>query len=157
VRVKPDHDMEALYRDQAERLWRALFAYTGNHEVASDAVAEAFAQCLHRRAAVRLPTHWLWRSAFNIARAEMKAQRRWVDRPEQADRSYALSEPLWDLLDALSGLPPKQRAALVLHYYCGYSTQESAEILGCTPTTVRVHLSQGRRRVRELLRGAQDE
>ncbi|MGH2660633.1 MAG: sigma factor-like helix-turn-helix DNA-binding protein [Actinomycetota bacterium] len=39
--------------------------------------------------------------------------------------------------------------------YCattpGISTREVATILGCSSATVRVHLSQGRRRLRRLL------
>lgn len=157
VRVKPDHGVEALYHNEAERLWRALFAYTGNREVTSDAVSEAFVQCLERGDAIRAPASWLWRSAFKIAGAEMKRQRRSADVPDEARGSYMLHEPLWDLLEALSRLPAKQRAALVLHYYGGYTDRESARILGSTAATVRVHLSHGRRRLRQMLEGMEDD
>ena len=40
--------LEALYRDDGDRLWRALLVFAGDPEVASDAVAEAFAQALRR-------------------------------------------------------------------------------------------------------------
>lgn len=33
--------LEGLYRAQGPRLWRALVAYSGDPEIASDAVAEA--------------------------------------------------------------------------------------------------------------------
>jgi RNA polymerase sigma-70 factor (ECF subfamily) len=56
-----------------------------------------------------------------------------------------------DLLAALGKLPPRQRAALVLHYYGGYKAREVAQIVGSTASTVRVHLSAGRRRLRHLL------
>lgn len=36
--------LERVYREEAPRLWRALVAYSGDPDVASDAVAEAFAQ-----------------------------------------------------------------------------------------------------------------
>jgi DNA-directed RNA polymerase specialized sigma24 family protein len=42
--------LEQLYRDEGARLWRALVAFTGNREMASDAVAEAFAQAIGARA-----------------------------------------------------------------------------------------------------------
>ncbi len=35
--------VEAAYRNQSTRMWRALLAYSGDPDVASDAVAEAFA------------------------------------------------------------------------------------------------------------------
>jgi RNA polymerase sigma-70 factor, ECF subfamily len=56
-----------------------------------------------------------------------------------------------ELLEALTKLPPRQRAVLVLHYYGGYKAREIAPIVGSTAATVRVHLSAGRKRLRELL------
>jgi len=40
---------------------------------------------------------------------------------------------------------------VILHDHIGYSAKEVAEIVGSTAATVRVHLSQGRRRLRTLL------
>lgn len=59
VSVDADRDFEDLYREHADRLWRAVFAYGGDSEVASDAVSEAFAQCLARGSAVRSPGRWV--------------------------------------------------------------------------------------------------
>jgi RNA polymerase sigma-70 factor, ECF subfamily len=152
VEVKPAPDLETLYRAQAGRLWRAVLASTGDPEVASDAVAEAFAQCLRRGERVQDPERWIWRTAFRIAAGEMKMRRR--DRSDVPDRGYEVPERAEELLRALSVLPPKQRAALVLHYYGGYTARETAALIDSSPATVRVHLSQGRRRLRRLLEDA---
>ncbi len=141
--------LEALYREQAERLWRAVLAYTGDREVTSDAVAEAFAQCLRRGQAVRSPKAWLWRAAFQIAAGEMK--RRSSLSPLEDDRMYEMPEPAWELMAALRSLPERQRAVLVLRYYAGYRAVEIARIVGTSAPTVRVHLSRGRRRLRTAL------
>jgi RNA polymerase sigma factor (sigma-70 family) len=69
-----------------------------------------------------------------------------VEPPGGADATETV-----ELLSALATLPPKQRAALVLHYYGGYKTREIGLIVGSSPATVRVHLSAGRRRLRTLL------
>ena len=47
--------VEALYRDDADRLWRAVCAFAGDPDIASEAVAEAYAQALRRGPAVRDP------------------------------------------------------------------------------------------------------
>lgn len=65
-------EVERLYREQGQKLWWAVLAYAGDREVASDAVAEAFAQVLRRGAAVRSPDKWVWRAAFKIAAGELK-------------------------------------------------------------------------------------
>jgi RNA polymerase sigma-70 factor (sigma-E family) len=42
-----------------------------------------------------------------------------------------------DLRRAVAALPPRQRAALVLRFYCDLTVEQSAEALGCTPGTVK--------------------
>jgi RNA polymerase sigma factor (sigma-70 family) len=46
------------------------------------------------------------------------------------------------MLAELGKLPRRQRAVVVLRYYEGLSFQEIAEVLGCTPGTVRGHASR---------------
>ncbi|MEX0756093.1 MAG: sigma-70 family RNA polymerase sigma factor [Actinomycetota bacterium] len=150
-----DPDIEELYRREGAKIWRALCAQTGDQELASDTLGEAFAQYLRRRDQVRDPSAWLWRASFKIAMGELQARRRTVSMSVEA--SYLMPEPARDLIVALSHLPPKQRAATVLHYFGGYSTKEIAPILGSSAATVRVHLSQGRRRLRTLLEENSDE
>jgi RNA polymerase sigma-70 factor, ECF subfamily len=138
-----------VYREHAATLWRALVAYTGDREVADDALAEAFAQAAARGDALRSPERWIWTAAFRIAAGQLRALRRGPALHEPLARADA--SEAYELLDALAKLPSKQRAALVLHYYGGYKTQEIAQILGSTGATVRVHLSAGRKRLRKLL------
>jgi len=149
VDPRPDMDLDTLWREHGARLWRAVLAYAGDREIASDAVAEAFAQCLGRGDKVRSPAAWIWKAAFQLAAGELKGRGRAM--PPAEERSYAMPEPAIDLVRALARLPRKQRASLVLHYYGDYSTRETAEILGSAAATVRVHLSQGRRRLKHLL------
>jgi len=46
------------------------------------------------------------------------------------------------LLTEIGKLPRRQRAVLVLRYYEGFSDAEIAELLGCTPGTVRGYASR---------------
>lgn len=154
VNTDPTGDVEEVFRKDGVRLWRSLVAFTGDRELASDAVAEAFAQLLGRGNEVRAPERWVWRAAFKIARGELKERGR--RQPLGADQSYEMSDPPGDLLRALATLSPKQRASTILHFYAGYSTKEVAEILGSSAATVRVHLSQGRKRLRALLENDDD-
>jgi RNA polymerase sigma-70 factor (ECF subfamily) len=143
--------LERVYREQGERMWRALYAYAGDPEVASDAVSEAFAQALRRGSAIREPDRWVWRSAFRIAAGEMKRRRGEVAGPS-VEAAYEMEEPARELLEALRSLSPKQRAAMVLHHAGGYPVSEVAAIIGSTTAAVKVHLMRGRRRLRELLK-----
>lgn len=145
--LAPDR-VEDVYRHHAKKMWRALLAYTGNPDVASDALAEAFAQALRRGNAVRDVERWVWRAAFRIAAGEL--QKRRLILPE-VDRPADDPNPDVELHHALMEVAPKQRAALFLHYYGGYPPGEIAHMIGSTQSAVRVHLHRGRKRLAEIL------
>ena len=148
--VDTQSDIEALYRADADRLWRAVYAFAGDAETASDAVAEAYAQVLHRGAAVRDPAAWVWRAAFQIARGALKVRR--LDGATSltvADHVDIHTDH--DLLTAIRQLPEGQRAAVILFYYADLPIRQIAERLGTNSLAVRANLSRGRRRLRQLL------
>jgi RNA polymerase sigma-70 factor, ECF subfamily len=142
-------EVERSYREQSEKLWRALLLFSADPEVANDAVAEAFAQALRRGPAVRDVDRWVWRAAFRIARGDLQHRRRY--QPIASDVPGDLPTDTVDLIRALMTLTPKQRGSVVLHHYAGYSNRETAAILGATAASVGVHLERGRKRLRELL------
>lgn len=53
-----------------------------------------------------------------------------------------------DLRAALAGLPPKQRAVVVLRYYCDLSVDQTAEILRCSTGNVKSQTSRGLKTLR---------
>jgi RNA polymerase sigma-70 factor, ECF subfamily len=122
--------------------------------VASDAVAEAFAQVLRRGDEVRDPERWVWRAAFRIAAGELKERRK--NEVLRVAGSYEMEEPARDLVVALGALSERQRVSVVLHDAAGYPSKEVARIIGSTEVAVRVHLMRGRRRLRELLKEDDD-
>jgi RNA polymerase sigma factor (sigma-70 family) len=141
--------LEQLFRFEGPRLWRALVGFTGDPETASDALAEAFAQLLARGEGVRSPDRWVWRAAFRIAAGDLAPRSKTP--PAPSERVDDPMESVRDIVIALRMLSPKQRAAIVLHDYAGYATRDVGSILGMSPATARVHLSQARRRLRALL------
>jgi RNA polymerase sigma factor (sigma-70 family) len=143
-------DIESLYRADADRLWRAIYAFAGDPEIASDSVAEAYAQLLRRGAAVRDPAAWVWRTAFQVSRGALKTRRRdelLTSTPEESADTHIDQ----DLLTAVRQLPDGQRAAVILFYYADLPIREIAGRLGTNSLAVRANLSRGRRRLRDLL------
>jgi RNA polymerase sigma factor (sigma-70 family) len=140
---------EELYRSEHQRLWRSVLLYSGDPEIASDAVAEAFAQLLRRGGQVRSPKPWVWRATFRIARGELKRRSVNTARPDD----IAPPAPPEDIrvATALLSLSPRQRSSIVLHYFAGYTYKEVAEIIGSTAAAVSVHMTRGRRRLRSAL------
>jgi RNA polymerase sigma-70 factor (ECF subfamily) len=75
---------------------------------------------------------------------------------EFGDGLVQMPDSATDLIIALGRLSPKQRAALVLHYFAGYRVKEIADILDSTSAAVKVHLSAGRKRLRTILEEVDD-
>ena len=153
VIADPASSIEACYRTDAERLWRALLAYAGDAELASEAVAEAYAQALRRGSAIHDPAAWTWRAAFRIAAGALKTRRSTAHEvdahPLTVGRPDRYADP--DLHAALRQLPEAQRAAVILYYYADLPVGEIAQRLGSNGLAVRANLSRGRRRLRTLL------
>lgn len=147
--TEPADRLEQTYREQRHRLWRSLVGYTSDPDVASDAMAEAFAQALARGAAIVEVDGWVWRAAFRIASGELARRRR--ESKTESEPAYHLPESVDHIVSALARISPNQRLAVVLHDYADRPTDEIASIMGASRATVHVHLSQGRRRLRKLL------
>ena len=142
--------LEAVYRQEAERMWRALLAFSRDPDIASDAVAEAFARAIRGdRSAIRDPRAWVWRMGFRLAAGELKQRSR--SNSQMPDTGYLETEADADLLDALARLPEKQRTAVILFYYVDAPIREIADKTGMSQLAVRANLSRGRRRLKHLL------
>jgi RNA polymerase sigma-70 factor (sigma-E family) len=75
-----------------------------------------------------------WRLLPKGDAADMDDRRTPDHAAEHAERDALLAE--------LGKLPRRQRAVLVLRYYEGFSDSEIADLLGCTPGTVRGYASR---------------
>jgi RNA polymerase sigma factor (sigma-70 family) len=153
ARVAPRHDIEAIYRESAPALARAIYAYAGGRrQVAEDAVAEAFARALEHVEEIRMPLAWIYKTAFRLATRELERERRPL--PAAPDPVPGLDPgEVQDILVALARLAPNQRAAVVLHDEEGLTSPQVGRLLGISAATVRVHLFRGRLRLRALLGG----
>ena len=86
------------------------------------------------------------------------ALRRASRRDEPLDDHPGLTAPATDeeaaaVLTAVLGLPEKQRSAVYLYYYEGYSCEEIGRLLGRPASTVRNQLHEARKKLKKTLGG----
>jgi len=59
--------------------------------------------------------------------------------------------PNFDVREAITRLPRRQREAIVLHYYVDLSVSDTAKVLRCSPGTVKSQLFDARKRLQKEL------
>ncbi len=125
---------------------------------------------LVQQAVIRVYVHWAKASAADNTDAYVNAilvreflhERRssWTRRVSVTD--HVPEEPiltadrdgLMDLQAAVAALPPGQRAALVLRYYCDLNIDQTAAALGCSTGTVKSQTAKAIAALRSRLDGA---
>ncbi len=67
---------------------------------------------------------------------------------------FADTDASLDVRSALAALPPRQRATLVLRYYCDLDIIQTAHALGCSTGTVKTQTARGLTSLRRALEPA---
>jgi len=144
---------EASYRRIHDRLWRSLFAYSGDAEVANDAESEAFSQALRRQDQIADVDAWVWKASFRIAAGMLKKRSASIRLVETTAERGASDPSLMEFLSQLNGLSDQQRLIVVLRYVGNYRPTEIAELIDSTPGSVRVQLHRAHDHLRAVLGG----
>jgi RNA polymerase sigma factor (sigma-70 family) len=142
------------YERNVDTVWNVCITFLKNPADAEDAVQETFLRLMRSAPELGSETHekaWLIVTARNVCKNELARARRREVPLEEAEAHYV--PELSDTLLALRSLPEKYRLPLYLYYYEGYSTAETAELLGKPAATVRSDLRRGRERMKALLGG----
>lgn len=159
--IEADATLVAMDRDSAfeqyvevrqSALLRLAYLLTGEQHAAEDLVQTALAKlylawnrveradsidAYAKRIMINEHSSW-WRRAWRRVETTTDAV---PERPVTADFGHALAErdALWTVVQ---GLPPRQRAAVVLRFYEDMSEQDVAVTLGCSVGTVKSQTSR---------------
>ncbi|MBD5133288.1 MAG: RNA polymerase sigma factor [Clostridiales bacterium] len=145
--------LEELVNKHENTLFRAALAILGDAHEAEDAVQETFLRYLEKRPELRDGDHekaWLLKVTANRCKSVLRVRKR-HPAVELLDVYPAPDRSCRELMEAILALPANQRAAVHLHYYEGYTSEEIGAILGQRPGTVRSHLSRARDALRRYL------
>lgn len=165
--MRPTGDLEALYRQHAQAVFRFAYGLCRNRPEAEDVAAETFARVVTRAHAIEDVTAraYLLTVARNIfldakrksARDARVLQEMEYDAPHTAE-PLDDRERLAKALKALGALPEGERAALLLRLDHGMSYEEIAVALNISLAAAKVRVHRARLRLAsERTTGDDDE
>lgn len=145
---------EAFFEAERVRLLGALIVMTGNRAEAEELLQDAFLKVWERWdrvAAMENPTGYLYRTALNLYRRRLRrasvAMRRAFSFMPDSDELAGV-EVRDEAVRLLGKLTPRERAAIVITAYLGYSSEEAAQLMGINANTVRVLTGRARAALR---------
>lgn len=155
-----------------DELFRLCLANGLAREDAVEATQEVFLRAYAARSKWQRDSDamsWLCGIAINVVRERRRMRWRggsWIDIGLDAIQNLAVqmavddpssyeevwgSEQLEQLLEAVAGLPPRQREAVACRYLRRMSIRETAEAMGCAEGTVKSAVAAALVTLRELL------
>jgi RNA polymerase sigma-70 factor (ECF subfamily) len=165
---RPGTDLETIFQEHHERVFRAAYRVVGNANDAEDVLQTVFLRLLRRDGGAHLsdsPGSYLHRAAVNGALDLLRARVRARGTPledvewgladesgERPDRRQGGREIRDRLRDAMTKLSPKAAEIFALRYLEGYGNHEIARMLGVGRSTVAVTLHRARKKLQAELR-----
>jgi RNA polymerase sigma-70 factor (sigma-E family) len=145
-----DEGFAALYRDQYRPMVRVAFLMTSDNAVAEELVQDAFVRVYRKLDRIDNPVAYLRRAVTNACRSHHR--RRFLEKAHEPERPLPAGPPEIDVLwEQLQQLTPKRRVALVLRFYEDLKIDEIAEVMGCSPGTVKSLIHRGLASLRKVV------
>jgi RNA polymerase sigma-70 factor (sigma-E family) len=142
-----------LFREHGSSLVRLARLFVDDRNAAEDLVQEAFirlSRSAHRIEDRSKAAAYLRSIVLNLARdhnrrglVSLRHQLPFDDDAASVEDEVVLREDQQRVIDALRGLPHRQRDCVVLRYYFDLGIAEIAETLGISPNSVKTHLRRG--------------
>ena len=158
-RLSADESMrfEEFFDSERSRLFGALSVMAGNRFEAEEIMQEAFLKLWERWgrvSAMEDPVGFLYRTAMNLYRKRLRraaiAMRKAANLLPQDD-ALAAVEARDQATRLLRTLTAREREALVLTAYLGYSSEEAGRVLGIKANTVRVLATRARASLKQTV------
>ena len=157
MRKADEERFREFARSQAVALRRSAYLLCGDWHLADDLVQTALIKMHRAWPRVARTDHPVSYARRTLLRCWLDERRRPWRRAERRDGQLPAdvaggTDPVAaqqqrflrdELFRVLSGIPPRQRAVLVLRYFESLSVAETAEALGCSEGTVKSQTARG--------------
>ncbi len=161
----PPDEVELLYREHHDHVFRAAYRVTGSAVDAEDVLQTVFLRLVRRKEKVDLspsPGSYLHRAAVNASLDLLRSRTRSrsvsieevaFDAPHSSEPSPETQQVDRELQNqirrSIATLGPKAAEIVVLRYFEGHSNLEIAEMLGTSQMVIGVLLHRARTRLRK--------
>lgn len=162
---KPSDELEILFREHYDQIYRTAYRVTGNPMDAEDVLQTVFLRLARREEGLDLQpnaTAYLMRSAINasldIMRGRTRARSVSIDDVEIENLGQTFANPATEHEDAetrklirsaVTKLGTKAAEMFLLRYFEGYGNREIAEMLGTSQMVVGVILHRSRSKMKK--------
>ncbi len=139
----------------ADMILRLALTHGLTKQDAQDICQELFLRLLTKKKLFRDEEHekaWVIRATGNACKNMLRSPHRKRQIPIEDARNVALPQKDMELFDLIQALPAKSRDAVSLYYLEGYSVEESAKLLGISPSAVRKRLERARSQLKTELK-----
>ncbi len=151
---------ESFFAREYRPVLALAFVLTGDRAAAEDLAQEAFLAAFRAWGSISTPGSWVRATVSNRAMSWWRrtyAGRRAVTRLTGSEPTvWEMPEDTEDFWDQVRRLPRRQAQSISLYYLENRTAEEIAALLGCEASTVRIHLSRGRKALATRL-GVDDE
>lgn len=138
---------EKAFHKYSDMVYRLAFVRTKNFSDSDDILQEVFLRYMKVWEKLQSEEHvkaMLLRITVNCSNSHKTSF--WNKKTEPLSDDLAYNQNTYDgsVLETVLKLPLKYRTVIHLHYYCGYSVNEIAEIQKTKTATVKTQLSRAR-------------
>lgn len=136
---------EDAFNKYSDMVYRLAFARVKNTYDADDILQNVFLRFIKYSKKVTDEQHTkalLIRITINCTKSLFKSNT--AKKTQPLDENITIGMPERDTLEAVLRLPVKYRTVIHLHYYCGYTADEIAQILKTKSSTVKSQLYRAR-------------
>jgi RNA polymerase sigma factor (sigma-70 family) len=155
-------DFADFFSSEYASVARALLVLTGDESAAEELAEEAFTRAYERWDRIRgmdSPAGYVYRTAVNLHRNELRRRRMWrrnAGRALASSNAGADPDDQLEIRRAVAALPRGHREVLVLVDWLGYDAETSAQILGLKVGAVRTRLYRARAALRDGIGGVDE-
>ena len=152
--MRDDAGFRSFVEANGATLLHAARLLTGDHHRGEDLVQTALTKVYLKWGRIDAPLPYA-RKALVTAHIDQSRRKWWGERPTEVlpeqptpDNDSGASDTRDELRRMLAGLEPRERAVVVLRYYCDLSEQDTAATLGIPVGTVKSSCSRALARLR---------